>query len=70
VWDTCGDLVASFAWKQVGLRFPSLPQNWRRSDDGWCTWHHHGGHVKMKPKMDGLMQWATLESSTPTLPFV
>jgi hypothetical protein len=22
---------------------------------GWCTWHHHGGHVKMKLKMDRSM---------------
>jgi hypothetical protein len=26
-WDTHRDLAASFTWKQVGLGFPSLPQN-------------------------------------------
>jgi hypothetical protein len=34
---TCRDLVACFVVKQVGLGFPSLPQNWQMSDDGWCT---------------------------------
>jgi hypothetical protein len=49
------DLAACFTWKQARLVFPSLPQNWQ-SDDGWCTWHHHGGHMKMKSKRDGSMQ--------------
>jgi hypothetical protein len=39
------DLAACFTWKQVGLVFPSLPQNWQRRDGGWCTWHHHEGCV-------------------------
>jgi hypothetical protein len=26
--------------------FPVWPQDWRRCDDGWCTWHHRGGCVK------------------------
>jgi hypothetical protein len=34
------------------------------------TWHHHGGHVEMKLKTDGLMRWAASDSSTLTLPFV
>jgi hypothetical protein len=28
-----------------------LYQNWRRNDGGWCTWHHHRGHVEVKRKM-------------------
>jgi hypothetical protein len=32
-WDTCRDLAACFAMKQVSQGFPSLPQNWRRNDD-------------------------------------
>jgi hypothetical protein len=34
-----------------------MPQNWWTSDDRWCTWHHHRGHVKMK--------WKTVGSMTP-----
>jgi hypothetical protein len=30
-----------------------LAEAWCR----WCTWHHHRGHVEMKPKMDGSMRW-------------
>jgi hypothetical protein len=56
-------------WKQVGLGFPSLPQNWRRSDDGWCMWHHHEDHIKMKSKMDESMRRVVSDSSTPTLSF-
>jgi hypothetical protein len=63
------DLVACFAWKQVGLGFLSLPQNWRRSDGGWCTWHHRRGHMKMKSKTDGSMRWTASDSPTLTLPF-
>jgi hypothetical protein len=37
VRDTCHDLATCFAWKQVRLGFPSLPQNWCRSDSGLCT---------------------------------
>jgi hypothetical protein len=54
-WGTRRDLAACFTWKQVGLEFPSLPQNWWRRDGGWCTWHHHGGCVEMKLKTDGSM---------------
>jgi hypothetical protein len=36
-WDTHQDLAACFTWKQVGLGFPSLPQNWWSHDGGWCT---------------------------------
>jgi hypothetical protein len=48
VRDTHWDLAACFAWKRVGLGFPSLASRlsevWRK----WCTWHHRGGHVEMK----------------------
>jgi hypothetical protein len=54
--DTRRVLAACFTWKQVGLGFPSLPQNWRRNDGGWCTWHHHGDRVELKLKMDGSMR--------------
>jgi hypothetical protein len=67
--DTRRNLVTCFAWKQVRLRFPNLPQNWRMSDGGWCTWHHHGGRVKMKLKTDGSMRRAASDPSTPTFPF-
>jgi hypothetical protein len=33
--------------KQVGLGFLSLPQNWRRHDGGWYTWHQHKGCVEV-----------------------
>jgi hypothetical protein len=55
-WDTPRDLAACFAWKQVGLGFPSLPQNWRRSDGGWYMWHHRGSRMRIKLKMDGSMR--------------
>jgi hypothetical protein len=51
--DTCRDLAACLAWKQVWLGFPSLPKDWRRHDDGWCTWHHRGACIGGKLKMDG-----------------
>jgi hypothetical protein len=35
----------------------------------WCTWHHRGGHVELKLKMDGSMQQTASDSSTSTLPF-
>jgi hypothetical protein len=68
-WDTRRDLAVCLTAKQVGIGFPSLPQNRQRSDDRWCTWHHHRGHMKMKSKMDGSMQRAASDCSTPTLPF-
>jgi hypothetical protein len=68
-WDTRRDLAACFAWKQVGLWFPSLASKLADARRGWCMWHHHRGHVEMKPKMDGSMQWAASDSSTLTLPF-
>jgi hypothetical protein len=56
--------------KASRARVPSLPQNWWRSDDGWCTWHHHRDCVKMNLKTDGSMRRATSDFSTPTLPFL
>jgi hypothetical protein len=53
--DTRRDLVACFTLKEVWLRFPSLPEDWRRHNNGWCTWHHHEGCIGGKLKMDGLM---------------
>jgi hypothetical protein len=34
----------------------------RRSDGGWCAWHHRGGRVEVKQKMvdllaSGAAQW-------------
>jgi hypothetical protein len=61
--DTCRDLVACLAWKQV------WPEDWRRRDDGWCMWHHRGGCVGGKLKLDGLMRWAASDPATLALPF-
>jgi hypothetical protein len=69
VQDTHQDLAACFTWKRVGLRFPSLASRLAEARRKWWTWHHRGGHVEMKLKMDGSMRWATSHSSTPTLPF-
>jgi hypothetical protein len=69
VWDTHRDISACFAWKQVGLRFFSLPQDWWRRDDGWCTWHYHEGCVESKLKTDGSMRRAVSNPATFTLPF-
>jgi hypothetical protein len=63
------DLATCFAWKQVGLGFPSLPQNRQRHNGGWCTWHHHSGCIEIKLKMDGSMRRATSDPSTPKLMF-
>jgi hypothetical protein len=68
--DTRRDLAACFTAKQVGLGFQSFPQNWWRSDGGWCMWHHHGSRVKTKSKTDGLMRQVASDTSTPTLLFL
>jgi hypothetical protein len=60
VWDMRQDLTARFAWKQV----------WRRRDDEWCTWHHHGGCVRGKLKTDGSMQRAASDPATLPLQFL
>jgi hypothetical protein len=36
---------------------------------GWCTWHHHGGYVGGKLKMDGSMRRAASDPATLALPF-
>jgi hypothetical protein len=68
-WDTRRDLAVCFAWKQVWLEFPVWPQDWRRRDGRWCTWHHCGGCVGIKLKTDGSMRWAVLDPFTLALPF-
>jgi hypothetical protein len=45
-------------------------KDWRRCDDGWCTWHHRGGCVGGKLKMDGSTRWATSDTATLPLPFL
>jgi hypothetical protein len=50
VWDTRRDLAACLVSKQV------WSEDWRRRDYGWCTWHHRGGCVGGKLKLDGLRQ--------------
>jgi hypothetical protein len=67
--DARWDLVACFAWKWVWLGFPSLASRLTAVRHGWCTWHHRGGCVEMKPKTDGSMRWVASYSSTPTLSF-
>jgi hypothetical protein len=62
--DTRRDLVACFAWKQVGLEFLSLASRLAEARRGWYMWHHHGGHMKIKLKTDGSMRWAASDSST------
>jgi hypothetical protein len=42
----------------------NLPQNWRMSNGGWFTWHHHGSRVKMKSKMNWSMRQVVSDSST------
>jgi hypothetical protein len=69
VLDTHRDLAACFAWKQVGLGFPSLASRLAKARCGWCMWHHRGGRVEMKLKMDRSLWWAASDSSTPTLSF-
>jgi hypothetical protein len=56
VQGTRRDLTAWFGWKQVRLGFFSLPQNLRRRNGGWYTWHYHGGRVRIKLNTDGSMR--------------
>jgi hypothetical protein len=55
-WDTCRDVAACFAWKRVGLGFPSLVSRLAEVRHGWCIWHHRGGCVEIKLKMNGSMR--------------
>jgi hypothetical protein len=47
--DTRRDLAACLTSKQV------WSEDWLRRDDGWCTWHHRGGCIGGKLKMNGSM---------------
>jgi hypothetical protein len=67
--DTRWDLAACLAWKQMWLGFPVWPEDWRRRDDEWCTWHHRGGCVRGKLKMDGSIRRAASDPATLGLPF-
>jgi hypothetical protein len=67
--DTHRDLAACFAWKQVGLGFPSLASRLVEVHYEWCTWHYHGGRVKIKLKTDGSMRRTTSDPATPTFHF-
>jgi hypothetical protein len=55
VLDTHRDLAVCFAWKQVGLGFPSLASRLVVARRRWCMWHHHGGCIELKVKTDGSM---------------
>jgi hypothetical protein len=68
-WDARRDLAACFAWKQVGLEFPSLASRLAETWCIWCTWHHHRGRIELKLQPDGSMRLATSDYYTPTLPF-
>jgi hypothetical protein len=62
VWDAHQDLAACFAWKLVGLGFPSLASRLVEAQHESC--------IKLKLKMNGSMRWAASDPSTPTLPFL
>jgi hypothetical protein len=68
--DTRRDLAVCLTWKQVWLGFPVWPEDWRRHDDGWCTWYHRGGCIRGKLKTNGSMRRATLDPATLHLPFL
>jgi hypothetical protein len=68
--DTHRVLTTCFTWKQVRLGFPSLASRLVEARHGRCTWHHHRGHVEMKPKIDGSMRRAASNCSIPTLTFL
>jgi hypothetical protein len=63
VRDTRRDLAACLVWKQV------WPEDCRRCDDGWCTWHHRGGCIRGKLKIDGSIRRAASNPTILTLPF-
>jgi hypothetical protein len=47
--------MVCFTWKQIRLGFLSLASRLVEARRGWCTWHHRGGHVKVKQKTIGSM---------------
>jgi hypothetical protein len=53
--DTRQDLAACFGWKQVVLGFPNLALKLAKLRHGWCMWHHRGGRVEVKLKMNKSM---------------
>jgi hypothetical protein len=48
------------SWARVSSLASRLEEARRR----WCTWHHHGGCVEMKPKMDKSMREDVVAIST------
>jgi hypothetical protein len=38
---------------KLGYGFPVWPQDWRKHNDGWCMWHHHECHMRIKSKREG-----------------
>jgi hypothetical protein len=67
--DTRRDLAVCFAWKQVWLGFSVWPEDWCRSNDRWCTWHHRGDCVRGKLKTGESIRWAASDSTTLHLSF-
>jgi hypothetical protein len=63
------DLAGCFAWKQVWLVCPSLASTLVETRREWCTWHHRGGCIELKLKMDGPMRRVASDPSTLTLSF-
>jgi hypothetical protein len=63
VRDTRRDRAACLASKQV------WPEDWQRRDYGWRTWHHRGGCVRGKLKLDGSMQRAASDPATLALSY-
>jgi hypothetical protein len=61
---TCRDLVACFAWKHVGIGFPSLILRLAYVRCGWCAWYHRGGCIEIKLKTDESMRQAASDSAT------
>jgi hypothetical protein len=49
--------------------FTVWSEDWWRRDDGWYMWHHHGGCIEDKLKLDGSMRWAVLDTAILALPF-
>jgi hypothetical protein len=64
-----GGQLAS-AGSKMRYGFPVWPQDWRRRDDKWCTWHRHRGYVEWKLKMNVSLRWGTSDSYTPKLSFL
>jgi hypothetical protein len=54
---------------QVRYLMAVAPQDWRRRDSGWCMWHHHGGFIRIKLKMDVSLRRTTLDPATLALSF-